>query len=374
MNIEPFSIHVGDDVLSDLRARLRNARLPPAAPGAPWEQGFDRDELAALLRDWQQLDWRTREADLNRFHHFRADVGGVSIHFVHERAPGGGVPLVLTHGWPSAFIEYLPLVPLLTNPRAHGIEGPAFDVVIPSLPGYCFSQRPERANRRDVAALWHQLMQGLGYRRYGAAGGDFGAGVATFMALDQPGPMIGIHLSTPEVAPLLDAGAPLSPAERAFFEQQARWDDSERGYSHIQSTRPQTLGYALEDSPAGLAAWVGEKWRAWIDGGGALFDRGHLLTLLTLIWATRSITTSMRDYFDNRWRGAPLQPGDFVRVPTGVANFARQLAFEGEPPREYFARLYDVRRFTPMPRGGHFGAAEQPLLLARDIGAFFASL
>lgn len=376
MKVEAFSVHVEDEVLADLRGRLRNARLPPAAPGAAWEQGFDRDALAGLLRQWERFDWRAREAELNRFEHFRADLDGLAIHFVHQRAPrGGGLPLVLTHGWPSAFIEYLPLVPLLTDPQAHGIDGPAFDLVIPSLPGSCFSQRPERSNRRDVAALWHRLMQGLGYQRYGAGGGDFGAGVATFMALDQPEPMVGIHLSTPEVAPLdIAHGRPLSPAESEFLAQQARWDEVERGYSHIQSTRPQTLGCALEDSPAGLAAWIGEKWRGWIDGGGALFDRDFLLTLLTLVWATRSITTSMRDYFDNRWRPAPLRAGDFVRVPTAVANFARQFAFEGEPPREYFARLYEVRRFTPMPRGGHFGAAEEPLLLARDIAAFFAGI
>jgi pimeloyl-ACP methyl ester carboxylesterase len=343
MMVEPFTVRIDDAVLTDLRARLRNARLPPPSPGAPWEQGADRDE------------------------------NGVSIHFVHERARNGrGLPLILTHGWPSAFIEYLPLVPLLTDPAAHGIDGPAFDVIIPSLPGYCFSQRPERANRRDVAALWRELMRGLGYERYGAGGGDFGAGVATWMALDEPSRLIGLHLTTPEMAPPLTA--PLSAAEQEFVEQQARWDERERGYSHIQSTKPQTLGFALEDSPAGLAAWIGEKWRAWTDGGGAQFDRGFLCTLLTLYWATRSITTSMRDYFDNRWRGAELQPGGFVRVPTGIANFARQLVFEGDPPREYFARLYDVRRFAPMPRGGHFGAAEQPMLLARDLAAFFASL
>ena len=377
---EPFSIAVGEDVLSDLRARLRQTRWPPPAPGAPWEQGTDLESLRRLVEYWADgYDWRARERELNRFHHFRAQIDGVAIHFVHERArSGSGVPLVLTHGWPSAFVEMLPLVPLLTDPAAHGIAGPAFDLVIPSLPGYGFSDRPSRVNYRTVARLWHSLMRGLGYQRYGAAGADFGAGATTLMALDEPGPMMGIHLSTPEMRPWLGEGAPpLSAAESAWLDQQRRWDDTERGYSSIQSTRPQTLGYALNDSPVGLAAWILEKWRSWADTGGDLesrFSRDFLLTLLTLYWVTGTITTSMRDYFDNRWHGVAIGPKDFVGVPTGIANFVTMVAFEGDPPREWFERLYAVRRFTPMPRGGHFAAAEEPGLLARDIAAFFGAL
>lgn len=377
---EPFRIHVSDGALSDLRARIRNTRWPPPAPGTPWEQGTDLGYLQRLLEYWPNgFDWRAREAELNRFHHFRAGIDGVDIHFVHEKAKrGNGVPLILTHGWPSAFIEMLPLVPLLTDPGAHGIDGPAFDVVIPSLPGYGFSQRPERANYRVVAALWHRLMRGLGFRRYGAGGGDFGAGVTTFMALDDPEPLIGIHLSTPEMSPVLGEGSrPLSAAERAYLADRQRWDDVERGYSSVQSTKPQTLGTALSDSPAGLAAWLVEKWRSWSDSRGdpdARFSRDFLLTLITLYWVTGTITTSMRDYFDNRWHGIALTPGDFVRVPTGIANFHAQFVSEGDPPREWAERLYDVRRWTRMPAGGHFAAAEEPELLARDIAAFFADL
>jgi pimeloyl-ACP methyl ester carboxylesterase len=250
--------------------------------------------------------------------------------------------------------------------------------VIPSLPGYGFSERPERANYRDVAALWHRLMRGLGYERYGAGGGDFGAGVSTFMALDDPKPMIGIHLSNLELSPVLtESSPPLSQAERAYLSVRQRWDDSERGYSSIQSTKPQTVGYGLNDSPAGLAAWIVEKWRSWTDNGGDLdarLSRDFILTLITIYWATETITTSMRDYFDNRWHRVPLAPGDFVRVPTGFANFCKQLVFEGEPPRELAERLYDVRRWTPMPAGGHFAPAEEPERLARDIAAFFAEL
>jgi len=369
---------VPDPTLSDLRARIRSTRWPPGAPGPEWDQGADLEYLRQLLAYWADgFDWRAQERELNRFEQFRAEIDGVAIHFVHRRArQGGGVPIILTHGWPSAFIELLPLVPLLTDPRAHGIEGPAFDVVIPSLPGYGFSGRPARGNYRIVAALWHRLMRALGYQRYGAGGGDFGAGVTTLMALDDPGSMIGIHLSNLELSPWTGEGSrSLSAAERAYLAQRQRWDDSERGYSSIQSTKPQTVAYGLNDSPAGLAAWILEKWRSWADTGGSLerrFSRDFLLTLVTLYWVTGTIATSMRDYFDNRWHGIALGPDDFVRVPTGIANFKTQLMFEGDPPREWAERLYDVRHWTTMPAGGHFAPAEEPERLARDIATFFA--
>jgi pimeloyl-ACP methyl ester carboxylesterase len=313
------------------------------------------------------------------------ELDGVPIHFVHERARGGGgtgagVPLILTHGWPSTFAEMLPLVPLLTDPRAHGIDGPAFDVVVPSLPGYGFSPRPARTglNYRYTARLWHRLMHGLGYERYGAHGADFGSGVATLMALDDPAPMAGIHLSTLDIAPYTGPGSrPLSGAERAYLDHNTGWWRAEGGYKAIQSTRPQTLGYGLTDSPAGLAAWILEKWRSWADSGGDLdarFDRDDLLTMLTIYWATGTITSSMRDYFDNRHFAVPIGPDDLVRVPTGIAVFANEYVPEGEPPREWAERLYTVHRWSVMPRGGHFAAFEEPELLGRDIAAFFGSI
>jgi len=298
---------------------------------------------------------------------------------VHQRAMSGqGIPLILTHGWPSSFVEYLPLVPLLTDPAADGMDGTAFDLVIPSLPGYGFSERPAHANYRIVSRLWHRLMQGLGYERYGAGGGDFGAGVSSVMALDEPDRMLGIHLSNLELSPVVDeTSRPLSDSERAYLADRDAWDSRERGYSAIQSTKPQTLGYALTDSPPGLAAWILEKWRSWADSGGdveARFGRDFLVTIVTLYWVTGTITTSMRDYWDNRRRGISLGSGDRIRVPTGVANFCRQFAFEGEPPREWAERLYDVRHWTPMSKGGHFAPAEEADLLAHDIAAFFRNL
>jgi pimeloyl-ACP methyl ester carboxylesterase len=376
---------VDEAAIDDLRARIRGTRLPQAAPGEPWAQGTDRDWLEELLGYWADgFDWRAAERELNRFAHYRARIGGAVVHFVHERARhGDGIPLVLGHGWPSCFAELLPLVPLLTEPARHGISGPAFDVVIPSLPGYGFSPRPAVAGGvtyRYVAGLWHKLMRGLGYQRYGAGGGDFGSGIATFMALDDPGPLIGLHLTNLELTPWTGPGSrPMSAAEQAYLEQAKKWDQAERGYTAIQSTKPQTLGYALNDSPAGLAAWILEKWRSWSDCRGDLesrFSRDFLLTVVTLYWVTCTITSSMRDYHDNRrWQGQPrLGPDDIVRVPTAVAVFPHALIPEGEPPREWAERLYDIHRWTVMPRGGHFAPAEEPELVARDIAASFAAM
>jgi len=383
--VQPFSVAVDTAVLDDLRTRIHRTRLPEAAPGERWAQGTDRDWLEGLLGYWADaFDWRTAERELNRFAHYHARIGDAVVHFVHERArDGGGIPLILGHGWPSCFAELLPLVPLLTDPAGHGISGPAFDVVIPSLPGYGFSSRPgapERVTYRYVAGLWHTLMRDLGYARYAAGGSDFGAGIATFMALDNPAPLIGLHLTNLELTPWTGPGSrPLSVAERAYLEQAQRWDRTERGYTAIQSTKPQTLGYALTDSPAGLAAWILEKWRSWSDCHGDLqsrFSTDFLLTVVTLYWVTSTITSSMRDYYDNRrWQGEPrLGPDDIAQVPTAVAVFPHTFVPEGEPPREWAERLYDIHRWTVMPAGGHFAFAEEPELVARDIAAFFATV
>ena len=270
---EQFSVGLGDEVLADLRARIWNTRWPAAAPGAPWEQGTDLDYLRGLLGYWADgFDWRAQERWLNGFGHFRAGIDGVRVHFVHERARSGrGIPLILTNGWPSCFAEFLPLVPRLTDPAAHGIDGPGFDVVIPSLPGYGFSDRPARTGVtcRYTAGLWHRLMRGLGYQRYGAHGSDFGSAVTTFMALDDPAPMLGIHLSNLDLAPYTGPGSrPLSAAERAYLAQYQRWREEDRGYGAIQSTRPQTVSYGLNDSPA---------WRRpgyWRNGGAGPIPAG----------------------------------------------------------------------------------------------------
>jgi pimeloyl-ACP methyl ester carboxylesterase len=380
--ISPFPVTISDAVIADLRSRIKATRWPEPSPGEPWSQGTDLDYLRELLEYWADgFDWPTQERALNVFAHFTADLGDATVHLVHQRARSGvGVPLVLTHGWPSTFVEMLPLVPLLTDPGAYGIPGPGFDVVIPSLPGYGFSPRPRRTgvDYRFVADLWHRLMRGLGYERFGAAGTDFGAGVAAYLGRHHPQSIVGIHMSTMELSPVLDERShPLSDEERAYLVQRDGWDAVERGYSAIQSTKPQTVGYGLTDSPAGLAAWLVEKWRSWSDCGGDLdraVPRDTLLTMLTVYWATRTITSSMRDYYDNRWSANRLRPGERIEVPAGFAVFDHEYVPEGTPVRAYFERLFDVRRWTPMPKGGHFAATEQPLLLAGDIAAFFTDV
>lgn len=379
--IEPFRIDVPDEVLDDLHARIRRTRWPGAAPGEPWSQGTDLSYLRDLLDYWADgFDWRAMERALNGVEHVRVDIDGAAIHAARARSRSPDpIPLVLTHGWPSLFVEYLPLVPLLAGP-ADPADGPGFDLVLPSLPGYGFSERPARTGvtTRQVASMWHRLMRSLGYDRYGAVGSDFGSAVTTHMALQEPAPLIGIYLSNLDLDPNTGPGSPaLTEAERAYLAERDAWDRIERGYSSIQSTKPQTVAYGLTDSPAGLAAWVIEKWRSWTDSGGDIegrVPRDTLLTMLTLFWVTGSIGSSMRDYYDDRWSGSALGPTDRVRVPTAFARFGHEFVHEGAPPRSWVERLYDVRRWTEMPRGGHFAATEEPDLLARDIAAFFASL
>jgi pimeloyl-ACP methyl ester carboxylesterase len=246
-----------------------------------------------------------------------------------------------------------------------------FDVVIPSLPGYGFSLRPPKVgiNYRYVSERWHRLMSELGYSRYGAGGYDFGSGVTTILALDHPQEIVGIHLTTLEsdIAPLVDE-AELSDAERLYVARNQAWSTTERGYSAIQSTKPQTVGYGLNDSPAGLAAYLGEKWHSWSE---VTPSADFLCATLTLYWATQTVTTSMRDYWDNR--RYPVNPVH-VNTPTAFAVFAQEKVPEGEPPRSYLERVYNIRRWTVFPRGGHFAPVEAPAVVAGDLSAFFHDL
>jgi pimeloyl-ACP methyl ester carboxylesterase len=268
------------------------------------------------------------------------------------------VPIILTHGWPSSFLDYLDMLPMLEN----------FDVVVPSLPGYGFSARPRKVgiNYRFVSGIWHRLMSALGYSRYCAGGYDFGSGVTSILALDHPESMMGIHITTLEsdLTPVLD-DAELSEAERSFLAVNGEWDLTERGYSKIQSTKPQTIGYGLNDSPAGLAAYIGEKWHSWSD---VTPPDDFLCATLTLYWVTQTITSSMRDYWDNRWYPVELT---YVGTPTAFGSFAHQIVPEGDPPRSFLERMYNIRRWTAFPRGGHFAPVEEPAAVAEDLATFF---
>ncbi len=354
--MKPFEIRIADEVLNDLRARLRQTRWPEPLPGIGWDQGTDQDWLRQLVDFWAtEFDWRAWERRLNALPHFTFE----GIHFIHRRATSlPGTPLILTHGWPGSFLDYVDLLPMLED----------FDVIVPSLPGYGFSPRPAETgiNYRHVAARWHRLMTALGYSRYGAGGGDFGAGVATFLALDHPEALLGIHLTTPELTPT-GSDASLTDEERAYLAVNRRWAEVERGYSSIQSTKPQTLGFGLNDSPAGLAAYLGEKWRSWSE---VTPSDDFLCATFTLYWVTQTITSSMRDYWDNR--RFPVEP-TYVSSPTAFGVFAHETIPEGMPPRKYLERLYNVQRYTTFPHGGHFAPVEDPAAVAGDIRAFFCS-
>jgi len=380
ISIEPFSIAVGDSVLDDLRERIAGTRWPDQLPGAGWEYGTDLEYLRDLLGTWAtSFDWRAAERALNRFAQFRARIDGLDVHFISERGRGPEpLPLVLTHGWPSSFTEYAELIPLLTDPAANGGDpADSFDVVVPSLPGFGFSGRPAGPGlvSSGIADTWCRLMtDGLGYGRFGAHGSDIGAGVTSRLGQRHPDRLVGIHLSAASFA---EPPQPWSAAEREYLAAVGRWDQTEGAYSAIQSTKPQTLGYGLTDSPAGLAAWIVEKFRAWSDCGGAVesrFTREQLLTNLTIYWATASITSSVRHYYEYRRYGAPLPAGEPIPVPAGFAIFANDFIAPCQPPRELAERYFTVHRWTELPRGGHFAALEEPGLLAAEIRAFFRPL
>lgn len=369
MEVEPFSIRIDGAVLDDLRARLRNTRWPDEIEGAGWDYGTNRDYLRELCAYWCEVfDWRAQEARLNALPHYLADVDGARIHFIHIRGEEPDSPaLLLTHGWPGSFYEFTKLIPLLV--AAPG----SFDIVVPSLPGYGFSPAPERRfASASVPELWVALMQGLGYERFGAHGGDIGGGITARLGQRHPDMLIGIHV-TNVYGSIEPDDPPPTPAERDFLARRKTWDRDEWAYGEIQGTRPQSLAYGLTDSPAGLAGWLIEKYRAWSDCGGELercFTKDELLTTLTLYWATGTIGSSFRPYWDFRHNPNPA-PWTRIEVPSAVAVFPRDLE---TPPLEFARRSYNVAHWTEMPRGGHFAAFEQPELLAADIQRFFAGL
>ena len=381
MTVTPFAVETPEAALDDLRERLRRTRWPDEVSGAGWEYGADLAYMRELCDYWADgFDWRRQERVINAFPQFRVRLDGLGIHFVHERGKGPRpIPLLVTHGWPSSFVEMLKLVPLLADPARHGGDpADSFDVIVPSVPGFGFSDRPVQPGmtRSRVAGLWVSLMEALGYRHFGAHANDIGAVISAFIGLDHPSRLIGLHTMMPGFPrPHLEPGGRLSPAEEAFLETQRRWDQAEGGYNRIQETRPQTLAFGLNDSPAGLAAWILEKWRTWTDPGGELerhFTRDELLTNVTIYWLTGTAGSSARSYYERARDPRVIQPGERIRVPTGVALSTEPVQ---RAPREWVERRYtDLRRWTEFPRGGHFLALEEPELLAEDIRRFFRPL
>ena len=378
MALEHFSLPFSQHAVEDLRERLRRTRWLDEIPGSEWEFGFDLGFLQDICEYWiSRFDWKSQLENLSRFSHFRYTTEGIGIHFIHARGKGPApIPLILTHGWPGSFLEMLRILPLLTDPASHGADpADSFDVVVPSLPGYGFSDRPvERGmSAFRIADLWAGLMGELGYRRFGAQGGDIGASVSTVLGLRHADRILGIHLNfiPGSFRPYLEPGTKLTPEEEKFLDDVFQWSESNGAYSHIQRTRPQTAAYGLNDSPAALAAWILEKFRDWSDCEGDVyrrFSRDELLTNVTLYWMTETIHSSFRLYYENRRAPLHFAPGDFVRPPCAITRFPREI---WAPPRAWVERGYNVRRWSDMPRGGHFAAAEEPGLLAQDLRSFF---
>jgi pimeloyl-ACP methyl ester carboxylesterase len=376
----PFTLRVPDETLADLRRRLEGVRWPDEAPGAGWIHGTSLAYMKELVAYWRdRYDWRAHETRLNAWRQFTAPVGGIDIHFIHE--PGVGpspLPLLLSHGWPGSIVEFQSIIPMLTDPgRFGGDPADAFTVVAPSLPGYTFSFQPgqPRFGVVEIADLFATLMTDvLGYRRFAAQGGDWGAFITSCLGAAYPDRLAGIHVNL--LAVRRDQAPPAAPTEeeKAYLEELAHWMREETGYMQIQGTKPQTLAYGLTDSPVGLAAWIVEKFRTWSDCGGDVerrFSKDVLLTNVMLYWVTGAIGSSFWPYYARLHSAWPISERRPVRVPTAYAAFPREIL---HPPRAWAERVYDIRRWTAMPAGGHFAALEEPQALAADVRAFFRPL
>jgi pimeloyl-ACP methyl ester carboxylesterase len=382
MPVESFEVNVPEPVLEDLRQRLAEAVLPEGPDG--WDAGTNATFLRKLVQHWQSgFDWRLQEAAINQFSQFRAPVDGLQIHFIHERGKGPRpLPLILTHGYPDSFLRFAKLIPLLTDPAANGGDAAdSFDVVVPSLPGYGFSRARDGVTF-EIGNLWHELMTGqLGYARFAAHGGDWGSTVTEHLARSHSRSLVGIHLTDIPFWHTFQKPDDLSPAEEKHLARTQQFMMQEGAYAMIQGTRPLTLAQGLMDSPAGLAAWLVEKFQSLSDCNGDVetrFSLDELLTNVMIYWTNGNIGASFLPYFDFTQAGAMrwiLEAAKgFVgsdKVPAALAVFPKDA---GHPPREWAERFYNLQRYTEMPRGGHFAAMEEPQLLAEDLRAFFRPL
>jgi len=369
--VTPFTLAVADADIADLRRRLALTRWPDEPPIEPWSTGTSLAYMQSITEYWRTaFDWRHWEAKLNAFRQFTASVGGIDLHFIHEEGRNAqAMPLLISHGWPGSVFEFHKLIPLLSG---------HFTVIAPSLPGYTLSFAPgqRRFGVEDIAELYATLMRDvLGYRRFGAQGGDWGAFVASVLAQRHPELLTGIHLNL--LAVRRDAGpeGAATAEETAFFAQLGNFLKEETGYQWIQGTKPQTLAFALTDSPAGLASWIIEKFRTWTDCGGNpenAVGRDEMLANISLYWFTRAIGSAFWPYYARLHSPWPIRQGERIAVPMGYAEFPREIL---TPPRSLAERTYaDIRRWSVMQRGGHFAALEQPEALAREIIAFFGGL
>lgn len=378
MKPQPFQINVPQTVLDDLQERLARVRWPDEISGAAWDYGTNLEYLKELTDYWRDdYDWRAQEADLNRFEHYKADIDGFGLHFIHERGTGPNPrPLLLLHGWPDSFYRMVKIIPMLTDPARYGGDpADSFAVIVPSLPGFGFSDRPSERGE-DVsrtAERLSRLMTELGYERYAIHGGDGGSPLAQYLAFTQPEAVTGIHLTDIgwHTSMTLDRST-LSEVEEQYLAELDRQGMSESGYVMIQGSKPPTLAYGLNDSPVGLAGWIVEKFRAWSDCGGDVeqsYTKDELLTNIMIYWVTQTINSSIRSYYEGMHSSA-MYAIQRVEVPVGMALFPK----DNPPPRELAERSLNVQRWTEMPSGGHFAALEEPELLVQDLRAFFRQL
>ncbi|HVQ11976.1 MAG TPA: epoxide hydrolase [Vicinamibacterales bacterium] len=377
--IVPFKIHVDDSVLTDLKQRLARTRFPGEIANSDWDYGTNLAYLKELVTYWRdRYDWRAAERRLNQFDQFTTNIDGLDIHFIHQRSKNpNAMPIAITHGWPGSIVEFTKVIGPLTDPTAHGGNaGDSFHIVAISLPGFGFSGKPtERGYSPErIAGIVATLMARLGYTRYGLQGGDWGSSISRFVAINDASHVAGLHLNFCLAGPPPGAKDPnegVTPAELERTRARQTFFDNERGYFLEQSTKPQTIGYSLDDSPTGLAAWIVEKFRAWSDVDGVVekkFTKDELLTNITLYWVTQSGASSARIYYENQ-RAKP--PQKRVEVPTACAVFPKEISIA---PRRWVEAQYNVTRWTEMPRGGHFAAMEEPGLLVDDVRAFFRTL
>ncbi|MBL8378807.1 MAG: epoxide hydrolase [Burkholderiales bacterium] len=376
-SLRPFRLHVETAAIDDLKSRLARVRWPDEAPDAPWAYGTSVAFMREMVATWRDAyDWRATESALNALPQFKTLIDGIDVHFLH--VPGKGPaprPLLLSHGWPGSILEFMKVIPLLTDPAAHGGDAAdAFTVVVPSLPGYTlsFTENQPRKSLPEIGAMFDTLMHRLGYARYVAQGGDWGSFVTAWLGANRPQRVAGIHLNMMPLRRDAAMFANPSPAEKTYLAELDHFLKEETGYQAIQGTRPQTLAYGLSDSPAGLAAWITEKYRAWTDCEG---DPRNSLTMdemlgnISLYWFTNCIGASFWPYYarlHGRW---PIDGR--VEVPTGYCAFPREIL---RPPREAAERVFNIRRWSVMARGGHFAALEKPRELVDEMRAFFRDI
>ena len=377
----PFTLRVPDADIADLRERLARTRFPDSSPGDPWTHGTSVDYMRELVAYWRDtFDWRAAEAKLNAYPQFKLVKDDIDLHFLH--VPGKGPtprPLLLMHGWPGSVFEFVDFIPRLTDPEKFGGDpADSFTVVAPSLPGYGLSFRPgqKRYGVEEIADAMTDLMsRTLGYSRFAVQGGDWGGITAARMGAVHADRLIGIHVNLLSVPRDPKAIANPTPEQKVFIDQLKHWLDEETGYQAIQGTKPQSLSFAMTDSPAGFAAWIVEKFRSWTDCDGDVeraLTREQMLSNISFYWFTAAIGSSFYPYYFRMHRGWPVSPEQPATAPTGYAEFPKEML---HPPRSIAEKTFtDIRRWTVMPRGGHFAAMEQPDALAEDVRAFFRPL